>query len=89
MFNLIMKLVKLVLSPILSLLNFIEVPEAMVNVTASVMGYIQDGCAILNFFMPFSTVGWAVDIFLSVFTVVHAYKIAMWVIKKIPLLGVK
>lgn len=51
--------------------------------------YIQAGTGILNFFVPFDVIRPAIDVFLAVWAVEHAYQLVLWVLRKVPLLGIK
>ena len=51
--------------------------------------YIQVGTGILNFFVPFDVIRPAIDVFLAVWAVEHAYQLVLWVLRKVPLLGIK
>lgn len=43
----------------------------------------------MNFFVPFDVIRPAIDVFLAVWAVEHAYQLVLWVLRKVPLLGIK
>lgn len=51
--------------------------------------YIQAGTGILNFFIPFDLIRPAIDVFLAVWAIEHAYQLVLWVLRKVPILGIK
>lgn len=51
--------------------------------------YISAGTGILNFFIPFEVIRPAIDVFLAVWAVEHVYQLVLWVLRKVPLLGIK
>lgn len=51
--------------------------------------YIQAGTGILNFFVPFDVIRPAIDVFLAVWAVEHVYQLVLWVLRKVPILGIK
>jgi hypothetical protein len=51
--------------------------------------YIQAGTGILNFFVPFDVIRPAIDVFLAVWAVEHAYQLVLWVLRKVPIIGIK
>lgn len=50
---------------------------------------VQAGTGILNFFVPFDVIRPAIDVFLAVWAVEHAYQLVLWVLRKVPILGIK
>lgn len=48
-----------------------------------------DPDGILNFFVPFDVIRPAIDVFLAVWAVEHGYQLVLWVLRKVPILGIK
>ena len=39
--------------------------------------------------VPFDVIRPAIDVFLAVWAVEHAYQLVLWVLRKVPILGIK
>lgn len=77
-----------VLSPILDVLNFPAVPAELQSIIDTLFGYMSDGMGILNFFCPLNMIRPALAVLLAVWSVEHGYRIVMWVLRKLPFVGV-
>lgn len=42
-----------------------------------------------GFLRPFDVIRPAIDVFLAVWAVEHAYQLVLWVLRKVPILGIK
>lgn len=89
MFNLIQKFFGWLLSPIFNVLNFPVVPVELVQIIDQVFAYMKAGMGILNFFCPLSIIKPALVVFLAVYLVYHGYGLVMWILRKIPFIGVE
>lgn len=89
MLTLIQKLAHLCLSPLIALFDFPVVPAELTMLVNQLFEYIQAGTGILNFFVPFSVIRPAIDVFLAVWAIEHGYELVLWVLRKVPLLGIK
>lgn len=89
MLTLIQKLAHLCLKPLIALFDFPIVPAALTTLVNKLFEYIQAGTGILNFFVPFDVIRPAIDVFLAVWAVEHAYQLVLWVLRKVPILGIK
>ena len=87
--DLIKKLLTFVIDTIFSVIDLPVVPDWLVNMINQVFGYMRQGMGIINFFCPLDRIAPAIDLFVAVWLVVHGYKIVMWVLKKIPMLGIE
>lgn len=87
--NLITTLLQFVTDTIFSVVDLPVVPRGLVNAVDLMLGYMRSGMGIFNFFCPLSGISGAVDLFVAVWTVEHTYRLVMWVLQKIPMLGVK
>ena len=77
-----------ILSPILDVLNFPAVPAELQSIIDQLFGYMADGMGILNFFCPLSMIRPALAVLVAVWAVEHGYHIVMWVLRKLPFVGV-
>ena len=89
MLTLIQKLAHLCLKPLIALFDFPIVPAELTTLVNKLFEYIQAGTGILNFFVPFDVIRPAIDVFLAVWAVEHAYQLVLWVLRKVPILSIK
>ena len=75
MLTLIQKLAHLCLKPLIALFDFPIVPAELTTLVNKLFEYIQAGTGILNFFVPFDVIRPAIDVFLAVWAVEHAYQL--------------
>ena len=87
--DLLKGVLKLFLTPILALFSFAIDLEAVAGVVSQVLGYMEDGLSIVNFFCPLNLVRPCILTVIAVYAVVNGYHLVMWVIKKIPFTGVE
>lgn len=89
MLTLIQKLAHLCLKPLIALFDFPVVPAELTKLVDKLFEYMQVGSGVLNFFVPFNVIRPAIDVFLAVWAVEHAYQLVLWVLRKVPILGIK
>ena len=89
MLTLIQKLAHLCLSPLIALFGFPVVPAELTTLVNKLLEYVQAGTGILTFFVPFNVIRPAIDVFLAVWAIEHGYELVLWVLRKVPLLGIK
>lgn len=89
MLTLIQKLAHLCLKPLIDLFDFPIVPVELVTLVNKLFEYMQVGTGILNFFVPFDVIRPAIDVFLAVWSVEHAYQLVLWVLRKVPIISIK
>lgn len=87
--NLIKKLLTFVTDTIFSAIDIPIIPAALVDIVQDIFGYLKDGMGIINFFLPLDRIAPAIDFFILIYAVVHGYKLVMWVLRKIPMLGIE
>lgn len=87
--SLLTKLLSFVTDTIFSVIDLPVVPAGLVNAVNLVLGYMSQGMGIINFFCPLEAISPAIDLFIAVWTVEHAYRLIMWVLQKIPMLDIK
>ena len=78
-----------VFSPIINVLNFPVIPAELVDIIAYVIGIMEGGIYLFDFFCPIDAILPAIYMFLSVWTIKHGYDMVMWILRKIPFIGVK
>lgn len=87
--KMVLGLMQSILSFILGLLPLPDVPAWLVDLTETILQYMKTGMGIVLFFVPQTVVQGALDLVILVWTVVHGYKLVMWVLRKIPMLGIE
>lgn len=87
--NLIKKLLTFVTDTIFSVIDLPIVPEGLTSAVNSLFSYMRSGMGIVNFFLPLENIAPAIDLFIAVWTVLHGYHLLMWVLRKIPMLGIE
>lgn len=86
--KLLKKLFNLILSPLISLIDLPVVPDELVAIVNKTFDYMRAGVGFFNFICPLDLIKPAIDIFLAVYIFEHGYYIVMWIVKKIPMLGI-
>lgn len=87
--NLIKKLLTFVTDTIFSVIDLPVVPAGLTDVVVQIFGYMQQGMGIINFFCPLEAISPAIDLFIAIWVVIHGYDVVMWVLRKIPMLGIQ
>lgn len=87
--KMVLGLMQSILSFVLGLLPLPDVPAWLVELTEIILGYMKTGMGIVLFFVPQAVVQVALDLVILIWTVVHTYKLVMWVLRKIPMLGIE
>lgn len=87
--KMVLGLMQSILSFILGLLPLPDVPAWLVELTETILQYMKTGMGIVLFFVPQAVVQGALDLVIVVWTVVHTYKLVLWVLRKIPMLGIE
>lgn len=88
MIKLVMGFLSWILSPILDVLNFPAVPSELQSIIDTLFQYMADGMGIFNFFCPLAMIRPALAVLVAVWAVDHGYHIVMWVLRKLPFVGV-
>lgn len=89
MIKMIMGVVDWVLSPVLNLLDFPAIPPELNTIMEQVFVYMRSGMAIIDWLCPLNLIQPCIDIFIAVYLIEHGYYLVMWVLKKIPMLGIE
>ena len=88
MMNLLKKLFNLILSPLISMIDLPLIPEELVMIVDQTFEYMRAGVGFFNLVCPLELIQPAINIFLGVYIFEHGYYIVMWIVKKIPMLGI-
>ena len=86
--SLIDALCSLLLS-LFSVINIPEMPESVTSAVATATEYLATGYGILDNFVEMSVVGPLITAFLVIDVAYHVYIFVMWIVRKIPFLGIK
>ena len=81
-------ILSLFLTPILGLLSFAIDLEPIAQVFLVIIGYIRAGLGIVNFFLPLNLVSPLLVTVLAVSAALQIYHLVMWILRKIPMVGV-
>lgn len=83
-------LVENILNGILALLDVLpDFPAAFVNIVDEFFALIFDNLYLISFFVRMDTIRIAIPILIVVLNFEHLYKFIMWILRKIPMLGIK
>lgn len=76
-----------------SLLNWINLPHLPDDVINSIMEYaaliLEGGFALFYFFVPHNIVTYGIPILLIITAFKYGYFFVMWILKKIPMVGIE
>ena len=87
-------IIKALLSLITGLISMIpfsipSLPSQVGDVFHTLLGYLNDGIGFLSNFVHMEYIGVLFGIFVGIEAALLVYKFVMWIIKKIPMLGVQ
>ncbi len=82
--NLVYKLLSLVLNP----LNVPGMPDDFLAAIDTFVGYFDYAENLIGFFIPINLEVFF-NVWFAIFAVHHAYPLVMWVLRKIPFLGIQ
>ena len=89
-FQVIFDMVKVLLNLIFSILPSIpNLPQSALDGIDTVLDLIFDNLGLLSFFVNISTIKIIIPIFIALMAFDKIYAFTMWVLKKIPMLGMK
>lgn len=69
--------------------DIVSVPDVVVDGINSFLDIIFNNLDLLNVFVPVSTIKLVIPIAIIIMNFEHIYKLIMWIIKKIPFLGIE
>ena len=82
------KIFSWIIDTVLGVFDFPVVPAALSDAVNYVLSAMGSGLGIINVFCPIDRIRPAIDLFLAVWLIARSYKILMWVLRKIPVLGI-
>ncbi len=89
MIKLLKKLVSLILSPLIALIDFPVVPDGLNEYIDKFLGYLRGGMAFISYFLPMTLVRTLITFVIACEIFIFSYHIVMWILRKIPMLGIK
>lgn len=89
MIKLVKKLIGLIISPLKALFDFPAVPEGLAAVISKSIEYFDSAVQIIGFFFPLQLAYSLLTVVIAIEVIEHSYYLIMWVVSKIPFLGVK
>lgn len=84
------ELVHFLLNAILSLLDILpEFPATLVNSLNSFFDLLFDNLSLFGFFVRIDTVKIVIPLFIAAYNFEYIYRFIMWILRKIPALGIE
>lgn len=84
----ILDLLKFVITTVFGILPSIPpMPESLTNGINTFLNIIFDNVGLLGLFVPINVMKIAIPIAIVIINFDHIYKITLWILKKIPMLG--
>lgn len=74
---------------IFSVVKFPDPPPGLVSAVDQMFDIIRSGLGIVDFFLPLETISAVLSAWFVVWGVMHGYHALMWVLRKIPMLGIE
>ncbi len=84
----LMNIFKQIFTSFLSVFDLPDVPAAFNEALDSFLEFLINGSFFFKLVFPINLVPFFY-IFLSIFSFGHAYDLVMWILKKLPILGIK
>ncbi len=85
----ILNLLKNLLFLVFNWINLPSMPETFVNSVNSFLDLIFNNLTILGFFVRIETIKIAIPILIILINFDKIYKLTIWILRKIPMLGIK
>lgn len=85
----LLNIVKLLLNVLFGWVSLPEFPPEFDALFDTFFGYMDSGMAILSVFIDFNVVSVLLPIVILVHNFDHLYKLGMWILRKIPMIGIK
>lgn len=89
MIKLLKKLVSLVLSPLIALIDFPIVPDGLSEYINKFLEYLRSGMGFIEYFLPMALVRALITFIIACELFMFGYRVVMWILKKIPMLGIE
>lgn len=85
----LLNIVKLLVNLLFGWVQIPPVPDAITSVVDTVFRYIEQGMLIVYIFAPRELVQVLLPLVIIVVNFEHLYKLGMWILKKIPMVGIE
>ncbi len=82
--NLVYKIFSAVIEP----LDIASAPDELLTAMTDFLGYFENGADLINIFLPIN-LGAFFIVFGLIFAFDHLYPVIMWILRKIPFLGIE
>lgn len=87
--NLIKKLLTFVMDTIFSVIDLPVIPQQLSDAVAWLFDLMLQGMSIVNWLLPLDAIAPGIDLIVALFLLEHGYRLVLWVLQKIPMLGIK
>ena len=84
----LLSIVKVLINLLFGWVSLPQVPEAVTSVVDTLFTYMQQGVGILWLFVPQTLVRVLLPLVIVVHNFDHLYKLGMWILRKIPMVGI-
>lgn len=84
----LLSIVKVLINLLFGWVNLPQVPEAVTSVVDTLFTYMQQGIGIVWLFVPQALVKVLLPLVILVHNFDHLYKLGMWILRKIPMVGI-
>ena len=74
---------------IFSVVHFPDPPPGLVSSVNQMFDIIRSGLGFVDFFLTLSTIAAVLSAWFAVWSVLHAYHLLMWILRKFPFLGIE
>ena len=85
----LLNLIKVLLNVVFGWINIPQFPETLTSSIDSFLDIIFNNISLLGFFIRPITLTIAIPLLIVIINFEQVYKLTMWIIKKIPFLGIK
>ena len=85
----LLNVVKFLINIIFGWIHLPAVPDQIVSIVDRILLYVKSGLGLLWLFVPFELVKAMIPLVIAVVNFDKLYSFAVWVLKKIPMLGIE
>ena len=87
--ELIKKLLTFVMDTIFSVVDLPVIPPQIGDAVNWFFDLLLQGMSIVNWLLPLDLIAPGIDLIVALFLLEHGYRLVLWVLQKIPMLGIK
>lgn len=87
--SLLLDVIYKIISTVLSVINLPDIPDAAVSYLNSFKELLVEGVHLLGAYIDLSYIKTLLIIFVTIVLAEELYHLVMWIIKKIPMLGIE